>query len=184
MRQPLHPRSRKPLSDSDAGMTDRWIPAYIGLGSNLDDPPAQLRGACTALEKLPATQLIAVSEFYRNPPMGLTDQPDFVNGAAGLLTKMTAFDMLAALKAIERAHGRDRKDASRWGPRPLDLDLLVYGSARIAREGLTLPHPGIAERNFVLFPLLEIAPGLTIPGWGQVKDLAARLDRSGLVRLE
>jgi 2-amino-4-hydroxy-6-hydroxymethyldihydropteridine diphosphokinase len=136
-----------------------------------------------ALEELPATRLIAVSDFYRNPPMGVTEQPDFVNGVAGLLTQLRPLDLLAALKSIERAHGRDRTAAGRWGPRHLDLDLLVYGDMRVEQEGLVLPHPGIAERNFVLFPLLEIAPGLNIPGYGQLKDLATRLDRSGLARL-
>jgi 2-amino-4-hydroxy-6-hydroxymethyldihydropteridine diphosphokinase len=153
------------------------------LGSNLDDPPAQLRSARTALAGLPATQLVAVSNFYRNPPMGVPDQPDFVNAVAGLLTQLTPQTLLAQLKAIEQAHGRKRTAADRWGPRPLDLDLLIYGTACIDEQGLSLPHPGIAERNFVLFPLLEIAPGLNIPGCGQVKDLAARLDRSRLVRV-
>ena len=159
------------------------MPAYVGLGSNLDDPPAQLRRACAALARLPGTRLVVVSDFYRNPPLGIQEQPHFVNAAAGLLTQLAPRELLAALKAIEQAHGRDRESVGHWGPRTLDLDFLVYGGWRINEEGLTVPHPGIAERNFVLFPLLEIAPGLSIPGCGQVKDLAARLDRSGLERL-
>lgn len=179
----LH-RAAKPSAGSDSDIRESWTPAYVGLGSNLDDPPSQLRRACEALARLPKTRLVAVSSFYRNPPMGMSGQPDFVNGAAGLVTRLPPRELLTALKGIERAHGRNRASAGRWGPRQLDLDLLIYGDARIDEEGLTLPHPGITQRNFVLFPLLEIAPGLTIPGCGQVKDLAARLDRTGLVQLE
>ncbi len=162
---------------------ERWIPAYVGLGSNLDDPPAQLRRACEALARLPATMLVAVSGFYRNPPMGIADQPDFVNAVAGLLTRLPPRELLAALKSIELAQGRSRGGSDRWGPRTVDLDLLVYGDQQIDDKGFVVPHAGIAERNFVLFPLLEIAPGLTIPGCGQVKDLAARLDARDLTRI-
>lgn len=161
-----------------------WLPAYVGLGSNLDDPPAQLRSALTAMERLPATRLVAVSAFYRNPPLGIEDQPHFVNAVAGLLTQLPAAELLAGLKAIELAQGRRRDPGRRWGPRVIDLDLLVCGGARESADGLTLPHPGIVERNFVLFPLLEIAPGLEVPGQGWVADLAARLDRTGLERID
>lgn len=164
--------------------TSAWTPAYVALGSNLDDPPEQLRRACAALSAVPATRLVAVSRFYRNPPMGEPDQPDFVNAVAGILTQLPPRGLLAALKDIERAHGRTRGPGSRWGPRVIDLDLLVHGRARINEDGLDLPHPGIADRNFVLFPLLEIAPGLDVPGRGSVGDLAARLDRSGLERVD
>ncbi len=160
-----------------------WTPAYVALGSNLHDPPAQLRRACVALAGLPSTQLIAVSDFFRNPPMGDANQPHFVNAVAGVLTQLSPRELLGALKGIETAHGRDRSAGDRWGPRILDLDLLAHGHACINEEGLTLPHPGIAERNFVLFPLLEIAPGLEIPGCGRVEDLAGRLDRAGLERV-
>jgi 2-amino-4-hydroxy-6-hydroxymethyldihydropteridine diphosphokinase len=161
-----------------------WTPAYVALGSNLGDSAGELRRACAALARLPVTQLVAVSGFYRNPPFGVVDQPDFVNAVAGLLTQLAPRELLAALKGIELAQGRDRSTASRWGPRVLDLDLLLHGRARISDEGLTLPHPGIAERNFVLFPLLEIAPGLDVPGHGDITGLASRLDRSGLTRLD
>lgn len=157
-----------------------WTPAYVGLGSNLDDPPAQLRRGLAAMRKLPATQLVAVSNFYCNPPLGIQEQPYFVNAAAGLLTRLGARELLSALKAIEQAQGRRPDPGGRWGPRVLDLDLLVYGDVRQSEDGLALPHPGIAERNFVLFPLLEIAPGLAVPGLGRVTDLAVRLDRAGL----
>lgn len=161
-----------------------WVPAYIGLGSNLDDPPRQLRAALGALARVPQSRLIAVSALYRNPPLGPVVQPDFVNAVAGMLTLLPARGLLAALKGIEQAQGRRRNAGDRWGPRVIDLDLLVFGSAMIEEDALLVPHPGIAERNFVLFPLLEIAPGLTIPGRGAMADLAACLDRTGLERLD
>jgi 2-amino-4-hydroxy-6-hydroxymethyldihydropteridine diphosphokinase len=160
------------------------VPAYVALGSNLADPPAQLRRACVALAALAGTRLVAVSAFYRNPPLGDIPQPDFVNAVAGLLTQLGPGALLRELKAIEQAHGRDRAAGQRWGPRVLDLDLLVHGGARLHEEGLELPHPGIALRNFVLFPLLEIAPGLDVPGLGPVAELARRVDGSGLVKLD
>jgi 2-amino-4-hydroxy-6-hydroxymethyldihydropteridine diphosphokinase len=157
-----------------------WRPAYVGLGSNLDDPPRQLRRAVEALAQVQATQLLAVSRFYRNPPIGTREQPHYVNAVAGLLTRLTAHELLAALKSIETAQGRRREAGDRWGPRVLDLDLLVYGEERSSESELELPHPGIAGRNFVLFPLLEIAPGMSVPGLGPVAMLAARLSRAGL----
>lgn len=162
---------------------DALVPAYIGLGSNLDEPAVQLRRALTALGRLPGTRLVAVSSFYRNPPMGPQDQPDFVNAVAGLLTTLPAAELLAALQAIEDAQGR-RRDGPRWGPRTLDLDLLVYGALRRDDEALVLPHPGIAARPFVVVPLHEIAPGLRLPGGASIERLAAAADRGGLARLD
>ena len=159
------------------------VPAYIGLGSNLGDPVAQLRRALAALERLPGTRLVAVSSFYGNPPMGPQDQPDFVNAVAGLLTTLPAEELLAALQAVEDAQGR-RRDGPRWGPRTLDLDLLAYGDLRLDSEALTLPHPGLATRPFVLVPLQEIAPGLRLPGGASVARLAAAARRDGLARLD
>jgi 2-amino-4-hydroxy-6-hydroxymethyldihydropteridine diphosphokinase len=159
------------------------VPAYVGLGSNLDDPVAQLRRALASLGQLPDTRLVARSSFYRNPPMGPPEQPDFVNAVAGLLTTLPAPDLLAALQAIEDAQGR-RRDGPRWGPRTLDLDLLVYGDLRLESEALTLPHPGLAARPFVLVPLHEIAPGLRLPGGASLARLAATVDRDGLARLD
>ncbi len=158
----------------------RWMPAYIGLGSNLDDPVQQLHRAVGALRQLPQSRLLAVSGYFRNPPMGVADQPWFVNAAAGLLTQLPAAALLGELKAIERRHGRVSADGQRWGPRVLDLDLLAYGSMQLHEGALLLPHPGIHERNFVLFPLLEIAPGLMLPGLGPLRTLCARLDRTTL----
>ncbi|HRP88067.1 MAG TPA: 2-amino-4-hydroxy-6-hydroxymethyldihydropteridine diphosphokinase [Gammaproteobacteria bacterium] len=162
---------------------DALVPAYVGLGSNLDEPAVQLRRALTALGRLPGTRLVAVSSFYGNPPMGPQDQPDFVNAVAGLLTTLPAMELLAALQAIEAAQGR-RRDGPRWGPRTLDLDLLVYGALRRDGEALVLPHPGIADRPFVVVPLHEIAPGLRLPGGPSIERLAAAADRGGLARLD
>lgn len=149
---------------------ERWIPAYVGLGSNLHGPAGQLQTAIELLARLPATRLIAHSSLYRSAPFGGVEQPDFVNAAAALLTRLSARQLLVELKQIEARRGRDGGDV-RWGPRVLDLDLLVYGSQTIAEDGLVVPHPGIAERNFVLFPLLELAPELHVPGLGRLASL-------------
>lgn len=156
--------------------------AAIGLGSNLDDPAAQLRRAFDELAALPDSILLARSPLYRSLAIGPdgapAPQPDFCNAAALLQTQLPARALLQALQALEAAHGRERP--SRWLARSLDLDLLVYGDQLLAEPGLTLPHPRIAERNFVLYPLRDIAPDLEIPGLGQVRALAARLDDKGL----
>lgn len=165
------------------GPRPAWTPAYVGLGSNLEDPPVQIHRACGALHGLPRCMLVAVSALYRNPPMGPQDQPWYVNAVAGLLTQLSPWELLDALKSIEAAHGRTRRPADRWGPRVIDLDLLVYGATRVEEAGLSLPHAGIAQRNFVLFPLLEVAPTLDVPGLGRVSDLAARVDGSRLERI-
>ena len=160
-----------------------WQPAYIGVGSNLSDPAAQVRQACEALAQLAECRLVAVSALYLNPPLGPQDQPDYVNAAAGLLTTLRPTALLDSLKEIERSQGRARKAGDRWGPRIIDLDLLVYGNAVVQEPGLTVPHPGISERNFVLFPLLDIAPTLNIPGQGVVADLAASCSQRDIERL-
>ncbi|MDZ7643929.1 MAG: 2-amino-4-hydroxy-6-hydroxymethyldihydropteridine diphosphokinase [Woeseiaceae bacterium] len=162
----------------------RWRPAYVGLGSNLEDPVGQVEGALAELAALPQTRLEARSSLYRSAPLGPADQPDYVNAAAALLTRLTADELLAGLQAIEASHGR-RRDGARWGPRTLDLDLLVYGRERRESASLTLPHPRIAQRNFVLWPLAEIAPYLTVPGLTHVAALTAALgtDAPGIVRL-
>lgn len=161
---------------------ERFLPAYVGLGSNLGDPPAQLRRALASLGGLPATRLLSVSSFYRSPPLGPAGQPDYLNAVAGLLTTLPALELLAALQAIETAQGR-RRDGERWGPRTLDLDLLLHGDARLASPSLTLPHPGLRERAFVLVPLAEIAPGLRLPDGTAVARLAGAVDTGGLERL-
>jgi 2-amino-4-hydroxy-6-hydroxymethyldihydropteridine diphosphokinase len=162
---------------------DVWMPAYIGLGSNLDDPPRQIRQAFQDLASLPRTRLIAVSNLYENPPVGEIEQPDFVNAAAGLLTGLGVIELFQKLKDIETAHGRDRGATGKWGPRPLDLDLLAFGSTALQLPELTVPHAGIAGRNFVLWPLFEVAPGLDLPGLGNVRELALALGTAGLKKI-
>jgi len=159
------------------------IPSYIGIGSNLDDPARQVRDAIAGLRELPDTTVQGVSSLYRNPPMGPPDQPDFVNAVVVLLTGLAPRTLLNELQDMERRHGRDRSGGERWGPRRIDLDILTYGSDTIAEPGLTIPHPGIPERNFVLFPLLEVAPDLDVPGHGPVRRLASMVDAATLERL-
>jgi 2-amino-4-hydroxy-6-hydroxymethyldihydropteridine diphosphokinase len=157
--------------------------AWIGLGSNLGDPPAQLRSALAELGSLPGSRLLRHSRFYRSAPWGNTAQPPFVNAVAELATTLPPRALLDALLAIERAHGRCR-DGTRWGPRTLDLDLLLHGAGVVREEGLTLPHPFLGERAFVLVPLAELDPALAIPGVGSVAALLARLDAGTCVPLE
>lgn len=159
-------RPRSPAPDGPR------VTAYIGLGSNLCDPWAQVTSALEALAALPGCRLAAVSALYRTAPVGPIDQPDYVNAVAALDTALEPSALLAELQALERRHGRAR-DGRRWGPRTLDLDILLYADLRLDIPGLTIPHPEMANRAFVLVPLAEIAaPGLAIPGRG---DLAALL---------
>jgi 2-amino-4-hydroxy-6-hydroxymethyldihydropteridine diphosphokinase len=155
-----------------------WTPAYVALGSNLDEPLTQIAAAFDALSALPESRLIARSRLYRTEPLG-PPQPQFVNAAAGLLTHLTPLALLDALKAIEARMGREQP-LVRWGPRRIDLDLIVYGDARIAQDRLTVPHPGAPSRNFVLYPLCDIAPTLLMPGHARVSALAARAGSAGL----
>lgn len=143
--------------------------ALVGIGSNLDDPVAQVGRAVDALALLPDSEVLIVSSLYRSAPFGPVEQPDFVNAAAALETALAPRALLAGFKRIERELGR--RPAERWGPRAIDLDLLAYGEAVIDEPDLVVPHPGIAERNFVLLPLAEIAPDLVIPRLGRVSDI-------------
>jgi 2-amino-4-hydroxy-6-hydroxymethyldihydropteridine diphosphokinase len=168
---------------SDARAPVARVAAYVGIGSNLGDPPARVRAALDALGALPRTRLVAASPLYANPPFGPVPQPEFVNAVAALDTALGAIDLLHHLRAIEQAHGRVR-DGTRWGPRSLDLDLLLYGDAVIAIDGLTVPHPGLPERNFVLYPLADVAPGgLEVPGLGPLAALLAACPSDGLRKL-
>jgi 2-amino-4-hydroxy-6-hydroxymethyldihydropteridine diphosphokinase len=160
----------------------RWVPACVALGSNLGDPAQQVQRALAALATLPHCQLVLQSSLYRTRPLGPVEQPDFVNAAAALLTRLDAAELLQALKSLEHALGR-AAPVVRWGPRLIDLDLLVHGSTRQQDATLTVPHPGIAERAFVLLPLAEICPALVVPGVGRVSTLLQRLDTSGCERL-
>jgi 2-amino-4-hydroxy-6-hydroxymethyldihydropteridine diphosphokinase len=161
---------------------ERWQPAYIGVGSNLEDPRAQVLAAIARLGQLPRTRLVLSSRLYRSRPFGPVPQPDFVNAVAGVLTQLDATALLAELHAIESSMGRPPQH-DRWGPRIIDLDLLAQGRERLEEPGLTLPHPGIVERNFVLYPLAEIAPDLELPGLGRVTELAAAVTAEGITLL-
>jgi 2-amino-4-hydroxy-6-hydroxymethyldihydropteridine diphosphokinase len=152
--------------------------AYIGIGSNLDDPEKQVRAAIDALARLPRSTFAGASRLYRTAPWGRADQPAFVNAAAAVSTGLSPRELLDALLAIERAQGRVR-DGERWGPRVIDLDMLVYGDARVDEPGLHLPHPHLGARAFVLLPLADIAPDLEIPGQGRVRALVDRVDATG-----
>jgi 2-amino-4-hydroxy-6-hydroxymethyldihydropteridine diphosphokinase len=152
-----------------------WTPVYVGIGSNLDDPKGQVTRGIVALKGLSATKLIARSKLYLTKPLGRKDQPDYVNAVAGLMTQLVAPAMLNELKALEKKLGRTQP-AERWGPRVIDFDLLVFGAERINSDTLNVPHPGIAERAFVLMPLMDIAPDLDIPGIGRLNAIAARID--------
>ena len=132
--------------------------AYVGIGSNLDDPRRQVLNAFSDLDSLPHTRVVKKSSLYRTAPMGHADQPDFINAVAQLETGLPAERLLAELQALEQRHGRKRSFPN--APRTLDLDVLLYGNARIQSDTLTVPHPRMHERAFVLKPLLEIAPEL------------------------
>jgi 2-amino-4-hydroxy-6-hydroxymethyldihydropteridine diphosphokinase len=144
--------------------------AFVGLGSNLDDPTGQVRRALLELAQLAESRLLRHSGLYRSPPMGPQDQPPYVNAVAMLQTALAPLELLDALQALERAHGRRR--TTRWGPRTLDLDLLLYGDLQIEHPRLRVPHPGMAQRAFVLVPMAEIAPDLEIPGLGVLRAVA------------
>lgn len=159
--------------------------AWIGLGSNLNDPQTQLQRAVDALARLPHSQLMAVSPVYRSPPLlpptstpasqngnAPRYQPDYLNAVAGLETSLAPLDLLTALQAIEHAQGRVRGE--HWGARTLDLDVLLYGNTVLTHERLTLPHPGLHERRFVLQPLVDITPDLILPDGRHIADLLAR----------
>jgi 2-amino-4-hydroxy-6-hydroxymethyldihydropteridine diphosphokinase len=162
--------------------SSRWLPAYVGVGSNLREPAAQVLRALDALGRVPATRLVVRSPLYHTPPFGDVVQPAFVNAAAGLLTQLSPEELLAALRALEKELGRE-PPRERWGPRVIDLDLLVVGAERRASGALTLPHPGIAERDFVLYPLADIAADLDVPGLGRVAHLRAAVADRGVRRL-
>ena len=157
------------------------VTAFIALGSNLGDPAGQIRSALRALDKLPDTRLVRQSAFYRNPPEGGLAQPEFVNAVARIETRIGPRALLDRLIEIECDHGRVRDYPN--APRTLDLDIVLYGDSMVQEPGLTIPHPRMLERVFVLAPLAEIAPDAVVPGTGRIADLAAKLDSSGLVKL-
>lgn len=156
--------------------------AYIGLGSNLEDPEQQVRAARSAIAGLTDVDELAFSSLYRSPPMGPQDQPDYINAVMAVATNLPAIGLLRCLQRIELDQGRVRKGL-RWGARTLDLDLLLYAGQQINEPDLIVPHPGMAERAFVLYPLYEIAPDLMVPGKGRLADLVERCPLDGLQRL-
>ena len=163
-------------------MTSLWRPAYVAIGSNLNHPQARVLEAFERLAALPALRSVLRSRLYETRPMGPQDQPLFVNAAAGLLTQLTARGLLEGLLRIEQSMGRNRQE--RWGPRVIDLDLIWMLGEPIDEPGLTVPHPGVSTRNFVLYPLADIAPTLAIPGHGKVLELARRAGDDGISLLE
>ncbi|WP_425612863.1 2-amino-4-hydroxy-6-hydroxymethyldihydropteridine diphosphokinase [Xanthomonas rydalmerensis] len=157
------------------------VQACIGLGGNLGDAAATLRAALAALDTLPQTRLLRASQLYRSPAWGREDQPDFINAAALVATTLPAPALLQSLLDLESRHGRQRLPGERWGPRTLDLDLLLYAEAVIDLPGLQVPHPFLHERAFVLLPLAEIAAEAIVPGHGTVRDVRDRIETGGIV---
>ena len=147
--------------------------AYIGLGANLGERELNLRRAVELLGADPAIEVVGVSSLRETDPVGYVDQPRFLNGAVALETTLSARELLGRMLAIERELGRDRTSEERWGPRTIDLDLLLYGNERIDEPGLTLPHPRLTERRFVLEPLAELDAELSLPDGRRVGDLLA-----------
>ena len=154
---------------------------YIGLGSNLNSPKHQINAALQQLSKISKTTLIFHSSLYSSRPLGPQDQPDFINAAAAINTALNPHALLDKLQAIEQMSGRERKQ--HWGPRTLDLDLLLFGDQTIKSERLTVPHPHMRQRNFVLHPLFEIAPELTLPDGTSLKAVYEQTPSTGLERL-
>ena len=159
-----------------------WTPAYVALGSNLSGPRRQVEAAFEALAGLPDSRLVLRSSLWRSAPMGPQDQPAFVNAVAGCLTTSSPREFLDRLRELERSLGKV-EPSLRWGPRAIDLDLLVFGDNKLEEPGLTLPHPGLHQRNFVLYPLSEIAADLWVPGLARVRRLRERVSAAGIERL-
>jgi len=155
--------------------------AFIGLGSNLQEPAAQLARAVAELAALPETTLVSQSPFYASRPVGPQDQPDYINGAVWLSTGLDPHTLLNQLQAIEQAHGRER--LRRWGPRTLDLDMLVFGNCVLDDDRLTVPHRELANRDFALQPLLDLKPDLRLPDGTTIANLRAQCPDNRLRKL-
>ena len=163
-------------------MSTLWRPAYVAIGSNLESPRDRVLEAMERLAALGEAHALLRSLLYLSRPMGPQDQPDYINAAVGLLTQHSPQKMLAVLLEIERSMGRTRRE--RWGPRVIDLDLVWMVDAAVDEPGLTVPHPGVSIRNFVLYPLADIAPTMKIPGMGTVLDLKLKVGGDGISVLE
>ena len=173
------------MTFSDTNLSAVRATLFVALGSNLDHPAVHVQRAMRDIEELPETALLKVSSLYETAPVGLMDQPPFVNAVARVATMLSPHEFLARLHAIEAQHGRLRNSLSeqRNGPRTLDLDILIYDDLQISERGLTIPHPRMCERAFVLVPLVEIAPDINIPGKGFARELLAALDCTGVAHL-
>nr|WP_247664670.1 2-amino-4-hydroxy-6-hydroxymethyldihydropteridine diphosphokinase [Pseudoalteromonas sp. MMG010] len=155
---------------------------YLGLGANLNSPKLQLDNAIAALKQLPKCEFVKASHYYASKPMGPQDQPDYINAVAYIKTNLPPEQLLDLTQQIELQHGRVRK-AERWGARTLDIDTLLFGDKIINTPRLTVPHYGLSEREFVIFPLLEIAPQLVLPSGVAIKDIAKNLPLNDLQQL-
>ena len=155
---------------------------YIGLGSNIEGPRDQVIQAISELAELPSSTLLKTSSLYQSAPLGPQDQPDFINAVAELETSLSVQKLLSYLQEIESNHHRSRE--IHWGPRTLDLDILLYDAIEIDNADLKIPHPEIRNRNFVLIPLYEIAAELTIAGMGKLAELVRQIDQSGLDKIQ
>jgi 2-amino-4-hydroxy-6-hydroxymethyldihydropteridine diphosphokinase len=155
---------------------------YLGLGANLNSPKEQLDNAITALKKLPDCEFINVSHYYASKPMGPQNQPDYINAVALIKTTLKPEQLLDLTQSIELKHGRVRK-AERWGARTLDIDTLLFSEQIINTERLTVPHYGLCEREFVVYPLLELAPDLVLPSGIALKNVANKLPLNNLQQL-
>jgi len=163
-------------------VSDRKVTACIALGANIGEPVRQIEAGFAAIAALPETALVARSSLYRTAPVGYADQPDFINAVALIETTLSPADLLKALLAIERAHGRVREFPN--APRTLDLDIVLYGDLVVHEPGLSIPHPRMLERAFVMVPLAEVAPAAVIPGHGPVADLARKVEVGGIQKLQ
>lgn len=163
-------------------LSNKMATVYLALGANLNAPREQLNNAILALQTLPHCELISVSHHYASKPMGPQDQPDYVNAVAAIKTSLLPEQLLDFTQKIELDHGRVRKE-ERWGPRTLDIDILLFGNQVINTERLTVPHYGLTEREFVVYPLLEIAPDITLPTGKRLTDITATLALNELQQL-
>ena len=157
--------------------------SYIGLGSNLNDPIHQVRAALAALDKIPGGELVRYSSLYESPPMGPQNQGNYINAVAEVRTRLTPLALLGQLARLEETFGRDRT-VGHWGPRVIDLDILLFEQREFALKNLNIPHPGLEERDFVVVPLLEIAPALKLPNGRSLREIARELGQKSLKRLE
>ncbi|WP_299076132.1 2-amino-4-hydroxy-6-hydroxymethyldihydropteridine diphosphokinase [uncultured Paraglaciecola sp.] len=158
------------------------IPVYIGLGSNLSQPEQQIQKACESLAAIPGSELIKCSSLFQSRPMGPQDQPNYVNAVALLNTRLAPDSLLQHTQSIENNQGRVRK-ANRWGPRTLDLDILLFGHMQLDSPHLTIPHSGLQQREFVLYPLYDIAPNLVLPSGEKLSDLVDACPLNGLQKM-